>query len=231
MALLLSQQKKNASIHQHLTVSLQHQLESVQQQQQKLALIRAELSKLDQTLSISIDTLRTEIEQVGRQCVGLQTDFEQREKDYLEARKALAKAKQRKVRPKHSTAAVALLAHICCRAHCPCCVCCSPQLLLTGHLDFIILSNEKEKAKKLRELERQLFGKESQPDEEQQTGVPPAAVVAAAADGRKEAVKAADAGDGRAGRANGAAGRSSEQWSERDEGGGSQGPARLQRLW
>ena len=71
------------------------------------------------------------------------------------------------------------------------CACCAVQLLLTGHLDFIILTNEKEKAKKLKELERQLFGKgagaEAEPERQTQvkavlphingtTTAPPAAV-------------------------------------------------------
>ena len=124
---LLSQKKANASIQQHLTSSLTAQLQSIAAQQQKLAFIKSELHQLDQQLSDSIDVLRNQIEDVGRQCLTLQSDFTVKEAAYLDARKALAKAKQRK-------------------------------LLLTGHLDFIILTNEKEKAKKLKELERQMFG-------------------------------------------------------------------------
>ena len=127
VAQLLSQKKQNADIQQHFTTSLTQQLQSIAAQQQKLAYIREELHKLDQQLSDSIDVLRNQIEDVGRQCLSLQADFTVKERDYLDSRKALAKAKQRK-------------------------------LLLTGHLDFIILTNEKEKAKKLKELERQMFG-------------------------------------------------------------------------
>ena len=139
VAQLLVQKASNANIQQHLTTSLTQQLQSIAAQQTKLAFIREELHKLDQQLSDSIDVLRTQIEDVGRQCLALQADFSVKERDYLDARKALAKAKQRK-------------------------------LLLTGHLDFIILSNEKEKAKKLKELERQMFGPNTAAEGEGEAG-------------------------------------------------------------
>ena len=66
--------------------------------------------------------LRAEIESVGREVNSLQQDFDVKEREYLQSRKALAKVKQRK-------------------------------LLLTSHLDLIIINNENEKAKKLTELD------------------------------------------------------------------------------
>ena len=149
VAALLSQQKANAHLTSHLSTALTSQLHSIQQQHAKLAYIRAELAKLDASLSDNINTLRTEIETVGREVLYAQTEFDKREKEYLEARKVLARVKQRK-------------------------------LLLTGHLDYIILTNELDKAKKLKELERQMFGGGGGDDN-------------TAADGT---AKAADAGNG-----------------------------------
>lgn len=127
VAALLSQQKANAHLTSHLSTALATQLHTIQQQHTKLAYIRSELAKLDASLSENINTLRSEIEGVGREVLYAQTEFDKKEKEYLEARKVLAKVKQRK-------------------------------LLLTGHLDYIILTNEVDKAKKLKELERQMFG-------------------------------------------------------------------------
>ena len=136
VAALLSQQKANAYLTSHLSTALSSQLQSIQAQQSKLSYIRSELAKLDVALSENINTLRSEIEAVGREVLYAQTEFDKREKEYLEARKLLAKVKQRK-------------------------------LLLTGHLDYIILTNEQDKAKKLKELERRMFGPndDNAPDE------------------------------------------------------------------
>ena len=134
VAALLVQQKENASIQQHLSTSLSAQLQSIQAQQSKLAFIKTELSKLDQQLSDSIDVLRNQIEDVGRQCLTLQADFTIKERDYLDARKALAKAKQRKgsvhhhsAPPKHTRTHTAshsfwLAAHPCACVRVPCAV-------------------------------------------------------------------------------------------------------------
>ena len=127
VAAMLSQQKANAHLTSHISTALTTQLQSIQQQHTKLAYIKSELAKLDASLSENINTLRTEIETVGREVLYAQTEFDKKEKEYLDARKTLAKVKQRK-------------------------------LLLTGHLDYIILTNELDKAKKLKELERQMFG-------------------------------------------------------------------------
>jgi hypothetical protein len=76
--------------------------------------------------------------------VTAQREFDLKEREYLAARKELAKCKQRK-------------------------------LLLTGHLDYIILTNERHKAQKLNELEAHLgmvplseAGLEPMPQQQQQ---------------------------------------------------------------
>ena len=129
VAALIAQQRSNAHLTTHLSTALTTQLQTIQAQHAKLAYIKSELAKLDASLTENINTLRGEIEGVGREVLYAQTEFDKREKEYLEARKQLAKVKQRK-------------------------------LLLTGHLDYIILTNEQDKAKKLKELEKKLFGKE-----------------------------------------------------------------------
>ena len=179
----------------------------MQQQQQKLAFIRAELSKLDQTLSISIDTLRTEIELVGRQCLG-HADRLRAEGEGLPRGQEGSwprPSRGRSEAGRRAAAAASLLLH---RppAHrlAPSCVrsgCCSPQLLLTGHLGLHHPEQrEGEGQEAAGSLERQLFGKESQPGRGGGAGtpVPPAAVVAtggaATSDGRKAAVKGSSGG-------------------------------------
>ena len=117
---------------------------AMEEEMRKLQFIRQELSKLDHSLSRNIDVLRAEIESVGREVNSLQTEFTQKEKDYLECRKALAKVKQRK-------------------------------LMLTSHLDYIILTNENEKASKLTELEISLGLAPSTPAAPHALPSPPAA--------------------------------------------------------
>lgn len=76
--------------------TLQDKTRRMEQEARNLAFIRQELSKLDLTLSRNIDILRSEIETAGREVSHAQAHFDQKEKEYLQARKALLKAKQRK---------------------------------------------------------------------------------------------------------------------------------------
>ena len=108
-----------------VTSTLAEKYQTIQAEARKLQLVKDELTKLDQSLSGSIDILRNEIETVNRSLSYLQQDFKEKEFAYLESRKILAKNKQKK-------------------------------LLLTGHLDYIILTNERKKAAKLRELTKAL---------------------------------------------------------------------------
>ena len=122
VASLMATKQSNERKQQVVGSILNEKYKSMEHERAKLLTIKQELAKLDQSLSRNIDVLRQEIETVGRECNTLQKDFDYKEKEYLAARKALAKTKQRK-------------------------------LLLTSHLDYIILTNEQEKATKLAELE------------------------------------------------------------------------------
>ena len=62
---------------------------------------------------------------------------------------------------------------------------------MTGHLDYIILTNEQDKAKKLSELEKKLFGKE---DDSSATATAPAAA-AHAGSSNGEASRRVDGGE------------------------------------
>ena len=125
VAVLAAQQKKNLEVTAAVTSTLAEKYQTIQAEARKLQLVKDELTKLDQSLSGSIDILRNEIETVNRSLSYLQQDFKEKEFAYLESRKILAKNKQKK-------------------------------LLLTGHLDYIILTNERKKAVKLRELTKAL---------------------------------------------------------------------------
>jgi len=122
VATLMQTKQENERKQQKVGSVLASKYKRMEEEQRKLTFIRNELAKLDQSLAKNINMLRAEIETVGREVHRLQKDFDYKEKEYLAARKVLAKTKQRK-------------------------------LLLTAHLDYIILTNEKEKAQKLTELE------------------------------------------------------------------------------
>lgn len=93
---LEQRQKGNAETCQRVVSTLQKKFSEIDRESKKLAFVKAELSKLDNSLSTNISVLRTEIEKVGREEADAQADFDAKEKAYLASRKDLAKKKQRK---------------------------------------------------------------------------------------------------------------------------------------
>jgi hypothetical protein len=125
MELLAREKHQNAESMKRVTTTLQDRMKQVDSEAKKLALVRAELAKLEGNFNKSVDILRGEIETVGLLESQAQKDYAVKEAAYLTARHLLSEKKQRKA-------------------------------LLTGHLHEIILSNEKQKAEKLRDMEQQL---------------------------------------------------------------------------
>jgi len=93
---LEQRQKGNAETCQRVVSTLQKKFTEIDRESKKLAFVKTELAKLDQSLSTNISVLRTEIEKVGREEADAQADFDAKEKAYLISRKNLAKKKQRK---------------------------------------------------------------------------------------------------------------------------------------
>lgn len=93
---LEQRQKGNAETSQRVASTLQKKFSEIDREARKLAFVKAELLKLDNSLSTNIAVLRKEIEKVGREESEAQADFDVKEKAYLAARKDLAKKKQRK---------------------------------------------------------------------------------------------------------------------------------------
>lgn len=93
---LEQRQKGNAETSQRVASTLQKKFSEIDRESRKLAFVKAELMKLDNSLSTNIAVLRKEIEKVGREEAEAQSDFDAKEKAYLAARKDLAKKKQRK---------------------------------------------------------------------------------------------------------------------------------------
>lgn len=94
---LIEQKEANMRRAQKVVDTIAEKQRRAETETRKLLFIRQELQKLDKTLSTNIDILRTEIEKVGRECAGAQREFDVKEREYLECRKALAKHKQRKM--------------------------------------------------------------------------------------------------------------------------------------
>jgi predicted nucleic acid-binding Zn-ribbon protein len=93
---LEQRQKGNAETCQRVVSTLQKKFSEIDRESRKLAFVKAELAKLDNSLSNNISVLRTEIEKVGREEADAQADFDAREKAYLASRKDLAKKKTTK---------------------------------------------------------------------------------------------------------------------------------------
>jgi hypothetical protein len=71
-------------------------MSQVDREAKKLALVRAELAKLEGTFNKSVDILRQEIEKTGLEEAQASKDYQIKETAYLSARKLLAEKKGRK---------------------------------------------------------------------------------------------------------------------------------------